>query len=388
MAAPEAPRGLVMLLAAACGLIVANIYYGQPLAGPIAHALGLPVAAAGLVVTLAQLGYGLGLFFVVPLGDLLENRRLVLVLQAASALALAAAALSRSAGPFLAASFVIGVSSVAVQVLVPYAAHLAPEAQRGRVVGNVMSGLLLGIMLARPVASLVAQLTSWPVVFGASSVLMVSVGVVLARRLPPRAPTTRMRYGELLRSMARLVRTTPVLRRRSLYHACLFGAFSLFWTTAPLLLASPAFGLSQGGIALFALIGVAGAVSAPIAGRVADRGWIRPATGVAMACVAVAFAATLIAPPRGPGSLVTLLAAGVLLDFGVAANITLGQRAIFALGDEVRSRLNAVYMTTFFLGGALGSAAGAWAYAHGGWTWAATLGLALPLAAAAYFATE
>jgi predicted MFS family arabinose efflux permease len=388
MATSEVPRGLVLLLAAACGLIVANIYYAQPLAGPIAHSLGLPPDAAGLVVTFAQLGYGLGLFFVVPLGDLVENRRLVTVLLAASALALAAAALSRSAAPFLTASLVIGISSVAVQVLVPYAAHLAPDAQRGRVVGNVMSGLLLGIMLARPLASLVAQLASWPVVFGGSSLLMVLVALVLRRGLPPRAPATRMRYRELMASMVHLVRVTPVLRRRAIYQACMFGAFSLFWTTAPLLLASPAFGLSQGGIAVFALIGVAGAVSAPIAGRVADRGWIRPATGVAMACAVGAFALTLIAAPGSPGTLATLVVAGVVLDFGVAGNVTLGQRAIFALGPEVRSRLNAAYMTTFFLGGAMGSASGAWAYAHGGWTWAAALGLALPLAAAAYFATE
>lgn len=388
MAPSEAPRGLVALLAVACGLIVANIYYGQPLAGPIAQALGLRPDAAGLVVTFAQLGYGLGLFFVVPLGDLVENRRLAMLLLAASAIALAAAALSRSAAPFLAASLVIGIGSVAVQVLVPYAAHLASDAQRGRVVGNVMSGLLLGIMLARPLSSLVAQLSSWPVVFGGSSVLMVLVALVLWRGLPPRAPATRMHYLELLASTVRLLRFTPVLRRRAIYQACMFGAFSLFWTTAPLLLASPAFGLSQGGIAVFALIGVAGAISAPIAGRVADRGWIRPATGVAMACAVAAFAATLLATPGAPGTLATLVVAGVVLDFGVAGNVTLGQRAIFALGPEVRSRLNAAYMTTFFIGGALGSAAGAWAYAHGGWTGAATLGLALPLAAAAYFATE
>jgi predicted MFS family arabinose efflux permease len=387
-AATAVPRRLVRLLATACGLIVANIYYGQPLAGPIARSLGLAPDAAGLVVTFAQLGYGLGLFFVAPLGDLVENRRLVLMLLAASALGLAAAALSRSPAPFLAASLVVGTASVAVQVLVPYGAHLAPDAQRGRVVGNVMSGLLLGIMLARPVSSLVAQLTAWPVVFGASSLLMLLVGVVLARRLPPRTPTARMHYLALLGSMARLARTTPVLRRRAIYQAFMFGAFSLFWTTAPLLLAGPAFGLSQGGIAVFGLIGVAGAIAAPIAGRVADRGWIRPATLVAMGCAAGAFALTLARPPGAPGTLASLVIAGLVLDFGVAGNVTLGQRALFALGPEVRSRLNAAYMTTFFAGGALGSAAGAWAYAHGGWTGAATLGLSMPLAAALYFGTE
>jgi len=348
----------------------------------------MPADAAGLIVTLTQLGYGLGLFFIAPLGDLAENRRLILVLLALSGLALSAAAFARNAPAFLAASLLIGIGSVAVQVMVPYAAHLAPEAVRGAVVGNVMSGLLLGIMLARPVASAVAQLTAWPVVFAGSALIMVAVAVAIRWRLPPRRPPDSLHYGALLASMYRLARDTPLLRRRSLYHACMFGAFSMFWTTAPLWLASPDYGLHQGGIAAFALIGVAGALAAPLAGRVADRGYVRPATAFAMGCGALAFAATLAITPGRPGALALFAAAGVLLDFSVAANMTLGQRAIFALGAHVRSRLNAVYITTFFLGGALGSALGGWAYAHAGWSGVGWIGLALPLLAAAAFATE
>jgi predicted MFS family arabinose efflux permease len=382
------PAGLTLLLAAACGLIVANIYYAQPLAGPITAALGMDAGAAGLIVTLTQIGYGLGLLFIVPLGDLAENRRLVLVLVGLCALALAGAGFAASPAQFLAAALAIGIGSVAVQVLVPYAAHMAHEAQRGRAVGNVMSGLLLGIMLARPVSSLVAQVSSWPVIFRGSALLMVAVAFVLARLLPARTPSTALRYGALLASMGHLVATKPVLRRRALYHACMFGAFSLFWTTTPLLLAGPAFGLSQGGIALFALAGVAGAVAAPLAGRVADRGWIRPATAVAMLCAVAAFALTHLVPLGAPGSLGLLVTAAILLDFGVAGHMTLGQRAIFALDAHVRSRLNAVYMTTFFLGGAIGSALGGWAFARGGWPLASMIGMGLPMLAAIYFATE
>jgi predicted MFS family arabinose efflux permease len=380
--------GLTLLLAAACGLVVANLYYAQPLAGPISAALGMEAGAAGLIVTLTQVGYGLGLLFIVPLGDLVENRRLVLVLVGLCALALAGAAFAATPAQFLAAALTIGISSVAVQVLVPYAAHLASEAQRGAAVGNVMSGLLLGIMLARPVASLVAQLSSWPMIFRASALLMIAVAAVLARLLPARTPVATLRYGPLLASMGRLVASLPALRRRSLYHACMFGAFSLFWTTTPLLLASPAFGLSQGGIALFALAGVAGAVAAPIAGRVADRGRIRPATAVAMGCAIVAFAMTRFVPLGSPFSLALLVAAAILLDFGVAGHMTLGQRVIFGLDAHVRSRLNAVYMTTFFMGGALGSALGGWAWARGGWPLASMIGMGLPMLAAVYFATE
>jgi predicted MFS family arabinose efflux permease len=389
---PPHPRAispaLTLLLAIACGLIVANIYYVQPLGGPITAALGLPKAGAGLIVTCTQIGYALGLFFVVPLGDLFENRRLILSLTGIAMLALLVAAVSSHPLPFLAAALGIGIGSVAVQVLVPYAAHLAPEAIRGQVVGNVMSGLMLGIMLARPAASFVTELSSWHGVFFISAGAMVLLALVLRAVLPQRVPTSQLRYGQLLLSMWRIVLTTPVLRRRALYHACLFGAFSLFWTATPLLLAGPEFHLSQGGIAVFALVGVAGAVAAPIAGRIADRGWSRPATGVAMAAVATAFLITHLGRPGSLLALGSLVTAAVLLDLGISANMTLGQRAIFVLGAEYRSRLNGLYMTTFFLGGAIGSAVGGWAFAAGGWTLAAWIGFAAPLAALLYYATE
>ncbi|WP_157020270.1 MFS transporter [Mesorhizobium xinjiangense] len=380
--------GMTFLLAAACGLIAANIYYAQPLAGPISEALGFSPEATGLIVTLTQIGYGAGLLLLVPLGDLVENRRLTLAMIGVATLGLLGAALSPCALPFLLASLFIGVGSVAVQVLVPYAAHLAPEATRGRVVGNVMSGLMLGIMLARPVSSFIAELSSWQTVFFVSAAAMIALALVLRHALPPRVPTTKSGYGELLASMAKLAMTTPILQRRALYHACLFGAFSLFWTTTPLLLAGPEFRLSQGGIALFALAGVAGAVAAPIAGRLADRGWTRPATALAMLAVAGAFLITHLAPTGSKLALGILTAAAIVLDFGVAANLTLGQRAIFALGAEFRSRLNGLYMATFFAGGAIGSALGGWAYAQGGWTLTSWIGFALPMAALVYFATE
>ncbi len=263
--------GMTFLMAAAAGLICANIYYAQPLAGPIAASIGLPAEATGLIVTLTQIGYGLGLLFVVPLGDLVENRRLILSMMALVTLALLAAAVSSTPSPFLAASLMIGLGSVAVQVIVPFAASLAPEESRGRVVGNVVSGLMLGIMLARPVSSFIAEFSSWHTVFYLSAAVMVVLAVVLALKLPTRRPETSLNYISLLGSMVSLVLTQPVLRRRAAYQFCQFASFSLFWTVTPLLLAGPAFGLSQAGIALFALAGVAGAIASPIAGRLADR---------------------------------------------------------------------------------------------------------------------
>jgi predicted MFS family arabinose efflux permease len=385
--AAHAPSWLPRLFAIACGLIVANLYYAQPLVGPIAATLGMSPAAAGLIVTLTQVGYGAGLLLLVPLGDILENRRLVLTLLCLSALALAAAAMALSAPLFLLAAAAIGITSVTVQILVPWSAHLATEADRGRVVGSVTSGLLLGIMLARPASSFIAALLGWHAVFWLSALLMAALALFLFMVLPRRRPQADLAYFALIASMLRFMRREPVLRRRALYQACLFGAFSLFWTTVPLYLASPAYGLGQRGIGLFALAGVAGAVAAPIAGRLADRGRGRAVSAWSMLLVAAGFIASSFADDGSMLSLGVLTLAAIALDFGVSANLVTGQRAIFTLGAQYRSRLNGMYMASFFVGGALCSALGAWTYAHGGWHLACWTGAALPLSALAYFAT-
>ena len=382
------PVWLTLLFATACGLIVANIYYAQPLIGPITASLGLSPQAAGLIVTMGQIGYGVGLLLVVPLADLFENKRLILYCLGLCVVALICAGLSTQAVPFLVAALFIGLGSCAVQIIVPFAAHLTPVAMRGQVIGNVMSGLMLGIMLARPVASFLTQLSAWPMIFFVSAGCMVLLLILLARVLPERKPSSTLSYGSLISSMLRLMLTEPVLRRRAFYHACLFGAFSLFWTTVPLLLAGPLFNLSQAGIALFALAGVSGAIAAPLTGRIADKGWSRPATIFAMLAVASAFLLTEFIDLGSTYSLAWLVVAAIVLDFGVSANLALGQRAIFLLPAEYRGRLNGVFMATFFVGGALGSGVGAWGFAQGGWALSAWIGFCLPVAALLYSATE
>ncbi|WP_079217308.1 MFS transporter [Herbaspirillum robiniae] len=384
----DIPRWMVMLLAAACGIIVANLYYAQPLIGPIARATGISPGAAGLIVTLTQIGYGLGLLFIVPMGDLFENRRLVLSGLVITCIALVGAAFAESAAQLMASVLLIGLSSVGAQVLVPYAAHFSRPETRGRAVGNVMSGLLLGILLARPLASLVADLLGWHAIFGLSAVAVAALIAVLSRYLPQRRPPAGMHYLALLGSMWTLVRTTPVLRRRSFYHAMLFASFSLFWTASPLWLASPDFGISQKGIALFAFAGVIGVIAAPIAGRMADRGWSRPATGAALLCGALSFLLPHLVHGGRELSLAMLLLAAILLDFAVSANLVLSQRAIYALGGEIRSRLNGLFMATFFAGGALGSALGGWMYAQAGWSGVTWVGFAFPFVALLYYLSE
>ena len=376
---------LVLLLAAACGLVAANLYYAQPLLRLIAPDIGLPPAAASLIVTLTQLGYCAGLLLLVPLGDLLENRWLIVTTLGATVASLAVASLARSAPAFLAASLAIGISCVAVQMLVPMAAHLAPEAIRGRVVGNVMSGLLVGIMLARPVASLVADGIGWRWLFGGSAVLMLLLAGVLRAGLPQRRPEAGPGYGALLASMATLWRTTPLLRRRSLYQAAMFAAFSLYWTAVPLLLTGPRFGFSQRDVAWFTLAGVAGALAAPLAGRMGDRGLTRQATLLALLLVTGSFLLCWIGGRQS--SVAWLLAGGIVLDVGVQINMVTGQRTIYGLGASVRSRLNAVYMATFFAGGAVGSALASAAFEHGGWPVVSGIGFAFGAAALLYHFT-
>ncbi len=385
---PNISAALTLLLGAACGLIAANLYFAQPLAGPIGEALGLSHAATGLIVTLTQLGYGAGLLLIVPLGDIIENRKLLVGCVVLTSLGLIGAALSTTAAMFLAASFLIGLTSVAAQIIVPYASYMAPDAHRGRVVGNVMSGLVIGIMLARPVSSFIAEVASWRLVYVLSAGVMLALALTLRLILPVRTPTAGLGYGELVASMARLVATTPILRRRALYQIALFGVFSLFWTTVPLLLAGAPFHMSQAGIGLFALAGVAGAIAAPIAGRVADAGYIRTASLFAIATVALGF---LVSDLWLDGSMLSvglLTLAAILIDFGTTGNLTLGQRAIFALPAELRGRLNGLFIAAFFLGGAAGSAIGGWAYATGGWHLAAIFGIGAPVLAFLYALTD
>jgi predicted MFS family arabinose efflux permease len=384
----QAPGSWVfLLLAAACGMIAANIYYAQPLIGPIADSLGLSVQFAGLVATVTQVGYGIGLLLIVPLGDLMENRRLVITTLGVTTLALVATASATHAFTFLAAGVLIGLGSVTVQLLVLYAVHLAPSALQGRIVGIVTGGLMLGIMFARPAASFITGMGSWRTVFMGSAVAMIILAAVLRIALPIRLPVQGLRYGSLLASMGPLIWHTPVLRRRAFYQSCLFGAFSLFWTTVPLLLVDN-FQFSQTDIAVFALTGIASALAAPLAGHAADRGWDRSATCIAMLAVAACFVFGRLGSSASVIGLMGLVLGAIFLGFGVSVHAVLGQRSIFSLDPESRGRLNGLFMATYFTAGALGSILGTWAYTNGGWTLINWIGFGLSVLALISLCTE
>lgn len=372
---PSLPQTLVLLFALCCGAIVANLYYAQPIIELIAPDVGLDAERASLIVSLTQIGYALGLLFLVPLADLLESRRLMLITTAAALLCLLAAAFATQPGLFLGLALLIGLSSVSVQMLIPLAANLAPEASRGRVVGNIMSGLLLGILLARPLASLVAGEFGWRAVYLMAASLMLLISLVIATTIPRHAPAHRASYGQLLASLVQLLRRYPILRRRALYQGLMFASFSLFWTAAPLELARH-LGLSQQDIALFALAGAIGAVAAPIAGHLADAGHTYRASLVALLLAPLAFVPDLLSDGLG---WVGLVATAIVLDFAVQMSMVLGQRSIYALEPQSRARLNALYMTSIFIGGAIGSALASPIYEQFGWQGTALLGAGLPL---------
>ncbi len=377
---------LTLVLAVSAGAIVANLYYAQPLDGLIGAALHLPAWAVGLVMTLMQIGYGLGLVFVVPLGDLIENRRLIVVILLLNAVALLGLAFTSTISAFFVFALLVGITTATVQIIIPFSAHLAPARQRGQVVGNVMSGLLMGIMLSRPVASFLTHYGSWRFVFGVSAGLMFALALILSFALPAFPRQSELTYGKILRSLGPLLVNTPELRRRGAYQAALFGAFSLFWTAVPLFLAGPAFALTQQGIGLFALVGAAGAFVAPLAGRMADRGWSRPAIGCAMAMVLLSFG--LVAAAGAARSMTLLVVGALLLDAGVALNLILSQRAIYGLGADVRARLNGLFIALFFVGGAFGSALASSAYAVGGWPATCLAGAGFAAMALCAYATE
>lgn len=377
----------VGLFALATAVIVLSLYQGQPLVGMIAHSLHLSAATAGLVSTTALLGYACGLVLLVPLCDVWENRSLVLATLSANALALLLAACPIPPALFLAASGLTGFTAAAIQMLIPMAAAMAPEEQRGRVIGNIMSGLIFGVLLSRPLASVVAGHFGWRASYLVLAIAVSALALLLARTLPRRRPSRTGRYLALLSSMASLLREEPVLRRRAFSAALCFAAFNAFWSTVALRLSSAPFGLHANGIALYALVGVSGTLAAPLAGRLGDRGHDLAATRIArlavVAAMALAWAGGMLATPRSHAlSLILLVLAAIVLDAGTIADQALGRRAVNVLRPEARGRINALFTGIFFVGGAVGSALAGIAWAFAGWNGVCVVASAFALATA------
>ncbi|WP_300719827.1 MFS transporter [Pseudomonas sp.] len=374
---------LILLMATATGLAVASNYYAQPLLHTIAQELGLSMSSAGTVVITAQLSYGVGLLLLVPLGDLFEQRRLIVTMTVLSALGLLLSAFAPSLAWLLVGTAVTGLFSVAAQVLVPMAASLADPQSRGRVVGTLMSGLLLGILLARTVAGALSSAGDWRLIYLLAAALMLVSATALFFALPNHHQSAGLSYPKLLGSVFTLFVEEPVLRLRAILGLLTFSLFALFWTPLAFLLAVPPYNFSDAIIGLFGLAGAVGAIAANWAGRMADRGKGQLATTlgliVLLGCwLPMAFAGN---------SLVGLLIGVLALDFAVQLVHVSNQNAVFKVRPSARNRLNAGYITCYFIGGALGSLVGAQTYPVYGWHGIVVVGVgvsALALAVWAY----
>ena len=364
-------------MALTCGLVVANIYYNQPLLAAIGRTFHLSDSSASLVATATQVGYTLGMLFVVPLGDMLERKRLMLLMLLGAAACLGLAAGAPSFALLAGASMLLGICSAVPQLLLPMAAHLAPEADRGRIVGRVMSGLLMGILASRALSGYVGAHLGWRAMFAIAAGLMLALLGLLAWRLPPDRPSFAGSYGALMKSLLTLTATLPALRRSALVGGLLFAAFSVFWTTLAFFLEGPGYRYGSDVAGFFGLIGAVGALAASLAGKAADTRGPDFAIGVGILLALAAYAVLGLTGYHLAG----LVLGVVLLDVGVQSAHISNQTKVFSLVPDARSRLNTVYMTGYFTGGSLGSVAGGLAWVHGGWPGVCALGAAFAGAA-------
>ena len=361
---------LILLMALATGLAVASNYYVQPLLHSLMQQFGLSSAAAAWLVTTAQFGYALGLLLLVPLGDLFDRRRLIVLMNLLTVGGLLLIAIAPSALWLFIGASVTGLCSIGAQILVPFAASLAPEAARGRVIGVLMSGLLLGILLARTVAGALAGLGDWRLVYWCAAVAMLLVTLILAQRLPTEARKPKVSYGQLLQSVYRLFQQEPVLRLRAFFGAMAFACFSVLWTALAFLLSQPPYGYGEALIGLFGLLGVAGVLAANWAGRLTDGGQSQRATHIFLAVLLLSWLPLYFAQ----SSLLALIIGILLLDLAVQGVHISNQGLIYAIRPESRSRMTSAYMTSYFAGGALGSLGCGWIYQYSGWSGVVSLG--------------
>ncbi|MFV8910565.1 MFS transporter [Enterobacter hormaechei] len=361
---------LILLMSVATGLAVASNYYAQPLLDTIARAFDLSASSAGFIVTAAQLGYAAGLLFLVPLGDMFERRMLIVSMTLLAAGGMLITASSQSLTMMIIGTALTGLFSVVAQILVPLAATLASPEKRGKVVGTIMSGLLLGILLARTVAGLLASLGGWRTVYWVASVLMLIMALALWRGLPKVKQENHLNYPQLLASVFSLFTRDKLLRTRAILGCLTFANFSILWTSMAFLLAAPPFNYSEGVIGLFGLAGAAGALGARPAGGLADKGKSHMTTSAGLVLLLLSWAAIWY----GHVSVLALIVGILVLDLTVQGVHITNQTVIYRVKPGARNRLTAGYMTSYFIGGAAGSLISASAWQYAGWTGVCAIG--------------
>ncbi|MEI2367785.1 MFS transporter [Niallia circulans] len=374
---------LIFILAISCGSLAANIYYAQPIVQFIAKDLNISSNLSGLLTTLTQIGYGLGLFFIVPMADLFKSKKIITILIGFTVISLIGTLISSNGIVFLLLTIIIGIGACAAQILVPLTMRIVSVEETGKYVGKVMSGLLIGIMIARPLSIGITEWYGWRMVFLFSLIILVAVLLIILKFLPNYevVSNSNMSYSNLIASMVKLLINTSPLQQRAFYHACLFAAFSLYWTVLPILLRSEPLDFSNNEIALIGFVAIAGALLTPTIGKLADKGYIFSMTNVSMALVLLSIVLLFFVQDHSPLSVILILISGISIDVGVSGNLLLGQKVIFSLNPEERNRLNGLYMTIFFLGGAFGSWIGSYSYYKFNSEVPLLIGTALPLIA-------
>jgi predicted MFS family arabinose efflux permease len=374
-------RLTIWILSIASAATVANLYYSQPLLADIAHSFSASTSAVGIIATITQFGYALGLLLIVPLGDAIDRRKLISLSLIAVTVSLVGTALAPSLLFLSIASFALGVTTIIPQIIIPFAANLARDEERGKVIGTIMSGILIGILLARTVSGFIGAHFSWRAIYWFAAVMMVVLLFALRAFLPKEEPREHMSYPELLRSLWHLMRTEPVLREASLFGALAFGSFQVFWVTLAFYLGQTPYHYHSDVVGLFGLVGVVGATAATFIGKQTDRTEPRAITGIMIVIVLLTF---LVFWLFGQ-SLWGLIAGVILLDLGSQGIQISNQARVYSLIPAARSRLNTIYMVSYFVGGTLGSLLGNYGWNIAGWTGVSTVGIVLMVIALGAF---
>ena len=369
-------RQTFWLMAITCAFAVANLYYNQPILAEIAQSFDVTAAEVGWIPTLTQMGYASGLLLFVPLGDRLERRSLIVTMLTITAFTLFIAALSPTLNVLILASYGIGAATISAQILLPFATDLVSEGDRGKIVGNLMSALFVGILLARPLGGWLGEQFGWRSIYWLAGGIMLFLAIASRQLLPKNQPKSKLSYGQLLRSLWELVKSYPALRSASLIQAMLFGAFSVFWSTLAFLLTRPPYNYGSNTIGLFGLVGIAGIIAAPLLGQVADKGTAKTLRLMVSAAVLSTIFSYLIFWQFGD-RFWGLIIGIVLLNLGNQGALVANQIKVYSLNPDARSRLNTVFMVATFLGASLGSVLGTYGWSVGQWTGVCVVGLLL-----------
>lgn len=370
-------KTLVLIMAAAGGIVVANLYYAQPLLSEIARTFKVSEGSIGIVAMLTQLGYATGMFFILPLGDIKERRNLIVLMLYLASGALLLMSVSGNITLLLFAAFTVGFTSVVPQLIVPLSAQLAPPRDRGKIIGTVMSGLLIGILLSRTFSGIIGQAFGWRVVYIIGTVLMLLLATMLKVTLPITPPTSDIKYTKLLKSLWGILRTETVLKEASINGAMMFATFSAFWTSLIFLMESPVYKLGAEAAGLFGLVGVGGALTAPLIGRIADKKSPRYTVGIAIIISTLSYICFWTLGFKIWGLIIGV----ILLDLGTQSGLISNQARTQALSAEKRNRINTIFMVSYFMGGSLGSILGAYFWAHFGWSGVCAVGLLFQMVA-------